>query len=209
MPHCNLDPVRACDEGPPMTDASSRPPRFRTLVQQDIAHFARRDGEAITRGFLLRLFLLTQGFQFVLARRIQDVLPRVPVIGRPARRIWWWWTCRRFGAELAIDATFGGGLYIPHPYGIVVGACTVGRDVTILQNVTIGTRGSDDIGRATIGDGTYLAAGAVVLGPVRIGADARIGANAVVLQDVAAGEAAVGVPARTVRSARNTDLHLN
>lgn len=191
-----------------MTEPSLDTSGFRSLLRQDIAHFARRDGEAISWRFLIRLFLLTQGFQFVLARRIQDALPRVPLIGRPARRVWWWWTCRRFGAELAIDATFGGGLYIPHPYGIVVGVCTVGRDVAILQNVTIGTRGSDDIGHATIGDGTYLAAGAVILGPVQICAGARIGANAVVLGDVAAGEAAVGVPARTVRSAHTPDIHL-
>lgn len=191
-----------------MTDQSPALSGFFPLVRQDIAHFARRDGETITWAFLIRLFLFTQGFQFVLARRIQDVLPRVPLVGRPARRIWWWWTCRRFGAELAIDATFGGGLYIPHPYGIVIGVCSVGRDVAILQNVTIGARDSDDIGRATIGDGTYLAAGAVILGPVQIGARAKIGANAVVLANVAAGEAAVGVPARTVRSARTTDIHL-
>ena len=191
-----------------MTDQSPALSGFFPLVRQDIAHFARRDGEIVTWAFLIRLFLFTQGFQFVLARRIQDVLPRVPLVGRPARRIWWWWTCRRFGAELAIDATFAGGLYIPHPYGIVIGVCSVGRDVAILQNVTIGARDSDDIGRATIGDGTYLAAGAVILGPVQIGARAKIGANAVVLANVAAGEAAVGVPARTVRSARTTDIHL-
>ncbi|KQM58879.1 MULTISPECIES: serine O-acetyltransferase [unclassified Sphingomonas] len=191
-----------------MTEPSPYAPVFFLLLRQDIAHFARRDGETVTWRFLIRLFLLTQGFQFVLARRIQEALPRIPVIGRPARRIWWWWTCRRFGAELAIDATFGGGLYIPHPYGIVVGACSVGRDVAILQNVTIGTRGDDDICRAVIGDGTYLAAGAVILGPVQIGAGAKIGANAVVLRDVAAGDAAVGVPARTVRSAHTPDIHL-
>ena len=191
-----------------MTDATSGASGFFLLVRQDIAHFARRDGETVTWRFLLRLFLLTQGFQFVLARRLQDVLPRVPLVGRPARRIWWWWTCRRFGAELAIDATFGGGLYIPHPYGIVIGACSVGCDVAILQNVTVGTRRPDDVGRATIGDGTYLAAGAVILGPVLIGAGAKIGANAVVLANVAAGEAAVGIPARTVRSGQTTDIHL-
>ncbi len=193
---------------PPAPSVATPHRRFRALVRQDIAHFARRDGEAVTWKFLLRLFLLTQGFQFVLARRIQDVLPRVPLAGRPARRVWWWWTCRRFGAELAIDADFGGGLYIPHPYGIVVGTCRVGRDVTILQNVTIGTRGSGDAGRADIGDDVYLSAGAVILGPVRIGDGARIGANAVVLRDIDAGAAAVGVPARLVPSRSQHDLHL-
>ncbi|MEH3041685.1 MAG: hypothetical protein PGN21_16720 [Sphingomonas paucimobilis] len=171
---------------------------LRAAIRADIAHYALRDGERIGAAFLLRLFLLTPGFQFVLARRIQDGLGRIPVIGRTARRVWWWWTCRRFGAELAMDATFGGGLYIPHPYGIVVGVCRVGRNVTILQNVTIGTRTPHDVGRAVIGDGAYLAAGSVILGPIRIGVDGRIAANAVVLHDVMDRSTAAGVPARIV-----------
>lgn len=183
---------------PPLDRPTAAPAGVRAAIRADIAHYARRDGEAIRAAFLVRLFLLTPGFQFVLARRIQDALGRVPLVGRPARRVWWWWTCRRFGAELAMDATFGGGLYIPHPYGIVVGVCRVGRDVTILQNVTIGTRTPGDVGRADIADGAYLAAGAVIIGPIRIGTDSRIAANAVVLHDVADRSTAAGVPARIV-----------
>lgn len=184
---------------PPAPDrASMAQDSLRAAIRADIAHYALRDGEHIRAAFLLRLFLLTPGFQFVFARRIQDALGRIPVVGRPARRVWWWWTCRRFGAELAMDASFGGGLYIPHPYGIVVGVCRVGRNVTILQNVTIGTRTPHDVGRAEIGDGAYLAAGSVILGPIRIGTDSRIAANAVVLHDVMDRSTAAGVPARIV-----------
>jgi len=171
---------------------------FLTSVRRDLKRFAYFERAALSPAFVLRMFLLTQGFQFVLARRLSDLLARIPVVGRPLRRIWWWWTCRRFGAEIAIGATIGDGLYIPHPYGIVLGVCTVGDDVTILQNVTVGARGATDPGGATIGRGCYLSAGAVLVGPVVLGAGAVVGANAVVLADVPPAATAVGIPARIV-----------
>lgn len=85
--------------------------------------------------------------------------------------------------------------------GIVVHArAVIGDRVTIGQNVTIGGRsGHHDV--PVIEDDAEIGAGACVLGPIRIGKGARIGANAVVLQDVPAGAVAVGVPAR-VREAQ-------
>jgi serine O-acetyltransferase len=171
---------------------------FLQSVRRDLHRFAHFERTAVSPAFVVRMLLLTQGFQFVLARRLSDLLVRIPVVGRPLRRVWWWWTCRRFGAEIAIGATVGDGLYIPHPYGIVLGVCTVGDDVTILQNVTVGARGATDPGGAVIGRGSYLSAGAVLVGPVTLGAGAVIGANAVVLTDVPAAATAVGIPARIV-----------
>jgi serine O-acetyltransferase len=171
---------------------------FIQSVRRDLQRFAHFERARLSAGFVVRMILLTQGFQFVLARRLSDLMVRIPVVGRPLRRIWWWWTCRRFGAEIAIGATVGDGLYIPHPYGIVLGVCTVGEDVAILQNVTVGARGADDPGGAVIGRGSYLSAGAVLVGPITLGDGAVIGANAVVLADVPAGATAVGIPARIV-----------
>ena len=171
---------------------------FLAAVRRDLALFAYHESAAVTFAFVMRMILLTQGFQFVLARRIQDALVRLPIVGRPLRRIWWWWTCRRFGSEIAIGCTVSAGLYIPHPYGIVVGVCTLGENVVILQNVTIGSRHSHSPGHARIGRGAYLSAGAAIIGPVSIGEQAVIGANAVVLRDVPDGAVAVGVPARIV-----------
>ncbi|MGL4314912.1 MAG: serine O-acetyltransferase, partial [Sphingomonas sp.] len=113
--------------------------------------------------------------------------------------LWWWRTCRAFGSEIAIGATVEGGLYVPHPYGIVIGVAMIGHDVTILQNVTIGNRGEAGTPGAVIGDGAYLGAGAAVIGAVTIGARARVGANAVVTRDVPPGATAVGIPARARR----------
>jgi serine O-acetyltransferase len=80
--------------------------------------------------------------------------------------------------------------------GIVVHArALIGDRVKIGQNVTIGGRnGFFDV--PVIEDDVVIGAGACVLGPIRIGRGARIGANAVVLKDVPPGAIAVGVPAK-------------
>jgi serine O-acetyltransferase len=87
-------------------------------------------------------------------------------------------------------------LLIPHPNGIVIHPeAKIGVNCLIFQQVTIGggAHGFPEIaGRVDFG------AGAKVLGSVRIGAQARIGANAVVLRDVPSGAVAVGIPARNV-----------
>lgn len=83
-----------------------------------------------------------------------------------------------------------GGLWI-HP------DAEIGADCTIFQQVTITPGGRE--GAPRIGDRVTLMAGAKVLGPVTIGDDAQVGANAVVLEDVPAGVLAVGNPARVIR----------
>ncbi|PND37654.1 serine acetyltransferase [Paucibacter aquatile] len=84
--------------------------------------------------------------------------------------------------------------------GIVVHArVVIGNNVKISQNVTLGGR-SGYLEVPIIEDDVDIGAGACVLGPVRIGRGAKIGANAVVLKDVPAGAIAVGVPARILTS---------
>lgn len=93
---------------------------------------------------------------------------------------------------------FGEGLFLPHPFGIVVHAgVKIGDRCTIYQHVTLGETNRGP-GVPVIGDDVVIGAGAAVLGPVVVGDRARIGANAVVLDDVPAGASAVGVPARVV-----------
>ncbi len=89
-----------------------------------------------------------------------------------------------------------------HPYGIVIHSRTrVGENVTIMQNVTIGERRPGETAGATIGDGTVIGAGAILLGPVQIGVGATVGAGSVVLEDVPPHSTVAGNPARVVRSA--------
>lgn len=103
---------------------------------------------------------------------------------------------RLYGLELIVGADVGGGLYIAHPVGCVLAARTIGANVTVISQVTFGTR--DDGEWPTIGDETFFGAGSRVLGGVHVERGARVGANAVVLDDVEPGRTVVGIPARVV-----------
>lgn len=93
-------------------------------------------------------------------------------------------------------AQFGPGFVLIHSYGVVInGAVRGGHDVHIEHLVTIGAeRGESPL----LGDDVFIGAGAKIIGPVRIGSHTRIGANAVVTQDVPDHCTAVGIPARVI-----------
>jgi len=182
----------------PNLDAAERPETVLQKIKADLAHYAQSESRPMTLMFVLRMILLTPGFQFVLERRLQEIVVKVPLIGRLLRRILWWATCLIHGSEIAIAAEVAGGLYIPHPYGIVVGAAKIGRNVSLFQNVTIGRKAVEFPGDPVIGAGAAINAGAKVIGSIHIGEGAVIGANAVVVKDVPAYAVAVGVPAKIV-----------
>jgi serine O-acetyltransferase len=165
-------------------------------IRADLNVFARNERRPVTLMFALRMFLLTPGFQFVFSRRLQEIVVRVPLVGRLLRRIVWWASCLCFSSEIALAAEVGGGLYTPHPFGIVIGTARVGRDVTILQNVTIGHAAIDSTTDPVIGDGARLFAGAVILGEITLGRNCIVGANSVLLQSVPDNATAIGAPAR-------------
>jgi serine O-acetyltransferase len=101
------------------------------------------------------------------------------------------------GADIPVTSKIGGGLVLPHPNGVVIHpGAQIGVNCIIFQQVTIGwARG----GLPTVAGEVEFGAGAKVIGPVHIGAHARIGANAVVLIDVPERGVAVGCPARINR----------
>ncbi|MEM1335340.1 MAG: DapH/DapD/GlmU-related protein [Actinomycetota bacterium] len=107
---------------------------------------------------------------------------------------------RLYGLELSVGASIGGGMYIAHPVGCVLAADEIGEDVTVIAQVTFGTR--DDDRWPMLGDRSFFGAGARVLGGIEIGDGARVGANSVVLDDVEAGATVVGAPARRVGGVR-------
>ncbi|OIQ87558.1 serine acetyltransferase [mine drainage metagenome] len=102
------------------------------------------------------------------------------------------------GIEIHPGARIGRRLFIDHGTGVVIGeTAVVGDDVTLYHGVTLGGTSLHKGKRhPTLEDGVIVGAGAHVLGPVTVGAQARIGANAVVLTDVPAGVTMVGIPAR-------------
>ena len=110
-----------------------------------------------------------------------------------------------FGIEVSPRVRIGGGLFLPHTVGTVIGAEAIGENCTIMQGVTLGSR-RPDIGftpseRPLVGNGVTICAGAKIVGRVTIGDNATIGANAVVLEDVPPNATVAGVPARVVRMA--------
>jgi len=103
------------------------------------------------------------------------------------------------GVELPCEASIGRRLVIEHVGGIVVsGDAVLGDDCVIRNGVTIGLRHRGVAGSPRIGDRVDIGAGAKLLGPIHIGDDCAIGANAVVLCDVPSRSIAVGIPARVL-----------
>jgi serine O-acetyltransferase len=90
-------------------------------------------------------------------------------------------------------------VFLDHATGIVIGAfASVGDEVTILQNVTIGRNVETPDRAPRIGRGVLLSTGATIIGDISIGDFAKIGAGSVVTRDVPGGCTAVGVPARLI-----------
>ncbi|MDR5779792.1 serine O-acetyltransferase [Caballeronia sp. LZ065] len=137
------------------------------------------------------------------------------VLHRFAHACWrgqWRWLARfvsqvaRFltGIEIHPGATLGRRVFIDHGMGVVIGeTAEIGDDCTIYQGVTLGgtslTRGAKR--HPTLERGVIVGAGAKVLGGFTVGAEAKIGSNAVVVKPVPAGGTAVGNPARIVMPA--------
>jgi len=105
------------------------------------------------------------------------------------------------GIEIHPAAKIGRRFFIDHGTGVVIGETTeIGDDVTLYQGVTLGGTGKDTGKRhPTIGNNVMIGAGAKVLGPFKIGDNAKIAAGAVVLEEIPPNTTAVGVPAKVVR----------
>jgi serine O-acetyltransferase len=104
------------------------------------------------------------------------------------------------GIEIHPGAEIGAGLFIDHGMGVVIGeTAVVGNDVLLFHGVTLGGVDARPGRRhPCLGDRVLVGAGAKVLGAINVGADAKIGAQSVVLSDVPAGATAVGIPARVL-----------
>ncbi|VEI12729.1 serine O-acetyltransferase EpsC [Trueperella bialowiezensis] len=102
------------------------------------------------------------------------------------------------GVEIHPGATLGRRLFIDHGMGVVIGeTAEVGDDVVIFHGTTLGGTSTNPGKRhPTVGSRVTIGSGAKVLGPITIGDDVGIGANAVVVKDVPSNNIAVGVPAK-------------
>lgn len=160
-------------------------------IRADLDAVLERDPAARNR---VEVALLYPGVHAVWAHRVSHRLWRR---GNkfPARAIS---QAARFATNVEIHpaATLGPRLFIDHGAGVVVGeTATVGADVTLYHGVTLGGRSLGTERRhPTVGDRVIVGAGAKVLGPIEVGADSRIGANAVVAKSVPPDSVVVGVP---------------
>lgn len=145
--------------------------------------------------------LFEQGFWALFVHRFGNWRMGQPKIVRAPSTVLYWvlfklveWMA---GISLWYPVELGRRVRIWHHSGIVLSARYIGDDVQLRQNTTMGIRRTDRLGELPIIEaGVDIGAGAVIVGAVVVGRGARIGANAVVTEDVPAGGAAVGNPAR-------------
>ena len=165
-------------------------------VKEEVAVIRERDPAARSD---LEVLLLYSGLHALLAYRVAHHLHErehyftARLISQTARHL--------TGIEIHPGAKIGRGLFIDHGMAVVIGeTAELGDNCTLYQGVTLGGTGKD-VGKRhpTLGNNVLVGAGAKVLGPFRVGDNAKIAANAVVLNEIPPDSTAVGIPARIVR----------
>jgi serine O-acetyltransferase len=145
-------------------------------------------------------FLLYPGLHAIIMHRFTHFLWRlkIPFIPRLLSQISRFWT----GIEIHPGAKIGKGFFIDHGMGVVVGETTeIGDNCVLFHNVTLGGTGKHKGKRhPTIGNNVMIGTGAILLGPIKVGDNVRIGANTFILmQDVPDNTTVAGTPGRIVK----------
>ena len=166
-------------------------------IKQDLQAVFDRDPAATSK---LEVILTYAGFHALLAYRIAHWLKahNTPIIPRIISQLARWVT----GVEIHPSAKIGTGFFIDHGTGVVIGeTAEIGDYVTLFQGVTLGGTGKERGKRhPTLGNHVVVGAGAKILGGITIGDNVKIGANSVVLKNVAANSTVIGVPARVIKT---------
>ncbi len=163
---------------------------------------ARRLREFKRRGFpwyVLESLLFENGYQAVVLYRFGHWFKRrgIPLFGPACARL----ALLLTGADIAPGAEIGPGLLIAHGSGLVIGdRVRIGAGATLLHQVTLGAPSVERKEEMPVlGDGVFVAAGAYVIGGVRVGDGAFVGAKAMVTRDVPAGARVVAeIPVRVI-----------
>lgn len=147
----------------------------------------------------LEVLLTYPGVKALAAHRVSHFLWNhgFKLLARMHSQFWRFWT----QIEIHPGATIASGVFIDHGAGLVIGeTAIVEKGVMLYHGVTLGGTGKD-VGKRhpTVREGALVSAHAQVIGPVEIGAKAKVGAGAVVVSDVQSDVTVVGVPAKIVR----------
>ena len=147
----------------------------------------------------LEVLLTYPGVKALAAHRVSHFLWNhgFKLLARMRSQFWRFWT----QIEIHPGATIASGVFIDHGAGLVIGeTAIVEKGVMLYHGVTLGGTGKD-VGKRhpTVREGALVSAHAQVIGPVEIGAKAKVGAGAVVVSDVPSDVTVVGVPAKIVR----------
>lgn len=165
-------------------------------LNETLEAYKRRDPAARSK---LEILLLYPGVHALIGHRLAHFLykHRLLFLARLISQL----TRHCTGIEIHPGAVIGRRFVIDHGMGIVIGeTAEIGDDVLLYQGVTLGGSGKEKEKRhPTIGNGVLVGCGAKVLGSFRVGDNARIAANAVVLEEIPEDATAVGIPARVVR----------
>ncbi len=178
---------------------------FLLHVREDLQAALRRDPAARSP---LEVALAYPGVHALWVHRLTHRMWRTSLVLRLPARLISQAARALTGVEIHPGATIGRRLFIDHGMGVVIGeTAEIGEDVVMFHSVTFGGRSMNRGKRhPTIGNRVTVGAGAKVLGPVYVGDDAQVGANAVVVKDVPAGAVVVGVPG-VVRAKPPGSLH--
>jgi serine O-acetyltransferase len=162
-------------------------------LREDIAVVFERDPAARTTWEVLTCY---PGLHATIVHRLAHTLWGMGLrwLARFVSHLGRWLT----GIEIHPGATIGRRFFIDHGMGVVIGETSeIGDDCTLYHGVTLGgTTWNKGKRHPTLNNNVVVGAGAKILGPINVGAGAKIGSNAVVVKDVPAGATAVGIPAR-------------
>lgn len=187
--------MNAVTECPDLASAAPPAAGLVALLREDVACVFARDPAARSRIEVLTIY---PGVHAIAAHRVAHVLWRRG-LRYPARLLSH--VARLFTqVDIHPGATIGRRFFIDHGCGVVIGeTAEIGDDVTLYHGVTLGgTTWNPGKRHPTLGSGVVVGAGAKILGPITVGDNARVAANSVVIEDVAAGMTVVGIPGRTV-----------
>lgn len=194
--------MRSRTDRPLLRGVQARHPDFVTAVMADAQLASRQRGDTRLRNTrtakarqVLYLVWATDAFGALALYRLRAHCQRlgIPFVPRAAHRLSVAWAQVSIGDPVLIEP----GVFLPHGQVVIDGFTRIASGARIRPFVTLGL--VDGVLQGpTVGQDVKIGTGAKLLGPVTIGDGASIGANAVVLHDVAPGAVAVGVPARSV-----------